>query len=137
MFTFLHYVWVHGICVQYRTIQNTSIGPYFNENPDGGIYPIQFCTEKYLKGIIFGFNESFVFDSNTESQCIDIPLTAQTEFSSRAFLNTNNSTLSFITLLQADLKFTLKTVRFQDLGPLKSPDCFDFDIVVCHVWHLI
>lgn len=91
---------------------------------------MQFCVEKYVNGVIFGFNESYVFDSEIENKCIEIE--SAKNFSSQKYFDAHNFTVSFDSLLEAHLLFTLKTVRFRDLGPLKSPDCYRFDIDVSY-----
>lgn len=98
---------------------------------------MQFCVEKYVNGIIFGFNESYVFDSEIENKCIEIATSRN--FSSKNFFQTSNFTSEhfFDSLLEAHLLFTLKTVRFRDLGPLKSPDCYRFDIDVRKMFTII
>ncbi|ODM90942.1 Mucolipin-3 [Orchesella cincta] len=115
----------------YANIEDLAIGSYFYGNPDGTIAPVQFCQTNYATGVIFGFNESYIFDSTTEKKCVDIPsaiLDAAYNFSSEKFFQDQNIPISFDSLLDAHVMFTLKTVRFRDLGPLKSPDCFQFDI---------
>lgn len=116
------------VSVQYDKIEELAIGPYFYTNSDGTVSPGQFCVEKYVNGVIFGFNESYVFDSETENKCINI--IPSENFSSEKYFSSNNFSISFDSLLEAHLKFALKTIRFRDLGPLKSPDCFRFDIDV-------
>ncbi|CAL8109821.1 unnamed protein product [Orchesella dallaii] len=115
----------------YANIRELAIGPYFYENTNGTIAPMHFCQQKYINGVIYGFNESYIFDSETETKCIDIPaasLSPAINFSSHNFFQDQNYSISFDNLLEAHLLFTLKTVRFRDLGPLKSPDCFRFDM---------
>jgi len=116
---------------KYADIEDLAIGSYFYENPDGTTAPVRFCQEKYVNGIIFGFNESYIFDSATETKCLDIMGSALNEnFSSVQFFKENNFNISFDTMLEAHLQFGLKTVRFRDLGLLKSPDCFQFNVDV-------
>ncbi|ODN02679.1 Mucolipin-3 [Orchesella cincta] len=125
------YKYVNFAVNAYANIGELAIGPYFYENTDGSVAPMHFCQQKYVNGVIFGFNESYVFDSETETKCIDITaasLSPPANFSSKQYFQDQNFTISFDNLLEAHLRFTLKTVRFRDLGPLKSPDCFRFDL---------
>lgn len=121
------------IFFQYSRIEALAIGPYFYPTPDNDVAGMRWCVERYTSGVIFGFNESYAFDSTTEESCVTIPpeeLGPPQNFSSEAWLAGANASISFDSLLEAHLSFVLKTVRFRDLGPFKSPDCFQFDIDV-------
>ena len=95
---------------------------------------MEFCVEQYAMGVIFGFNESYAFDSEITQSCIKITVDAlgssKGSFSIKDYLAQHNFTISFEATIIVELKFSLKTIRFRDVGPLKSPDCFRFDIVV-------
>ncbi|CAL8068843.1 unnamed protein product [Orchesella dallaii] len=115
----------------YANIRDRSIGPYFYNNSDGTVASLNFCQEKYDTGEIFGFNESYIFNGLTETECVEIPADAMSppkNFSSQQFFQDQSYIISFQSLLEAHIRFTLKTVRFRDLGPLKSPDCFHFEV---------
>ncbi len=126
--------------LQYSMIEELAIGPYFYPTHNNTLAPLTFCVVAYSSGVIWGFNESYTFNSASLTTCHTIPpkdispsndpLGKGPPFSSEAWLAENNASLSFDSLLEATLSFTLKTVRFRDLGPFKSPDCFQFDIQV-------
>ena len=118
--------------LQYSKVEELAIGPYFFDSSDGTVAPIHFCTDSYESAVIFGSNESYVFDSNTDENCVEIGPSDITSgnFSMEAFLAKNNASVSFSRLLEAELRFNLKTIRFHLYGPLKSPDCYRFNISV-------
>lgn len=87
--------------------------------------------EHYKSGTIFGFNESYIFDSETQENCYNIQLNKTDEdFSSRQYFKEKNISISFSSLLEVQIKFGLKSIRFRDVGPLRNPDCFRFDVEV-------
>ncbi|OXA38531.1 mucolipin-3 isoform X2 [Folsomia candida] len=115
----------------YSAIEELAIGPYFYPTKNNTVAPMKLCIERYSNGVIFGFNESYVYDGLTENSCITLPpsvISTGEKFSLEEFLAKYNASISFDSLLEGHLTFVLKTVRFRDLGPFKSPDCFQFDI---------
>jgi len=93
------------------------------------VFPIRVTVEEYVAAGIVPENDSYVFDTTTIQRTIDIPV-EEGPFSTHTFFDTHNFSINFVTLLEFSMKFSLKTIRFRDLGPLKSPDCFSFEIVV-------
>lgn len=51
-------------------------------------------------------------------------------FSIKDYLNKQNKTIYFSSLLKAKLKFALKTVNFKVAGKYSPPDCYKFEIEV-------
>lgn len=49
-------------CQQYANLTN-AIGPYSYPTKDNSITPVVLCMENYKEGLIFGFNESYIFNS--------------------------------------------------------------------------
>lgn len=106
-----------------------AIGPYSYPNEDNSIAPIKLCLYQYRKGTIFGFNESYIFDSNVEVNCLLLDGNAS-EVGSEQFLADQSVPLSFSALVRATLEMSLKTVNFKAAGPLAAPDCYQFDITI-------
>ncbi|KAK5641988.1 hypothetical protein RI129_008155 [Pyrocoelia pectoralis] len=103
---------------------NDTIGPYSYPNENNTVTPLVLCLYKYKKGIIFGFNESYVFDSTIEEECFNITkeLRAAQYFEDEEF--------SFSAIIRAVLSFSIKTVNFKGAGPMTPPDCYRFDIAI-------
>lgn len=93
------------------------------------MFPLHMMVKEYVVATIEPGNDTYIFDTTTIEREIDIPIMEE-PFSSRIFLAEHNFSINFITLLECDIKFHLRTIRFRDLGPLKSPDCFSFEIFV-------
>ncbi|CAB3368158.1 Hypothetical predicted protein [Cloeon dipterum] len=114
----------------YANLTN-SIGPYYYPTIDNTITPMEFCMKNYKEGIIFGFNESYVFNSEIVESCVNLtfPVNA-TEFSSAEYLSKKNVSINFSALVSASLNFAIKTVNFRSAGPISPPDCYRFDIEI-------
>lgn len=104
---------------------NETVGPYSYTNEDNTMSEMEFCLSQYKEGIIFGFNESYVFDSTIEWSCLPYDPSQGTP---RSFLQ--KLQLNFSALVMFQLKFSIKTVNFKAAGPLTPPDCYRFDIVI-------
>ncbi|ODM90454.1 Mucolipin-3 [Orchesella cincta] len=111
----------------HTNVQEAAIGSYSYDTLDGVNASIKFCLDRYSNRKTLEFNKALEFNKGTNTSCINIS-GASPNFSSKEFFLNNNFTISFVNLLEAHLLFTLKTVRFRDLGPFKSPDCFRFDV---------
>lgn len=66
-------------------------------------------------------------------ECLNITITDDVKrngFSIKDYLQQNNMTILFSSLLKAKLKFALKTVNFRVAGKYSPPDCYKFEIQV-------
>lgn len=106
-----------------------AIGPYTYTQEDNTISPIQLCRFQFKEGDVFGFNESYVFNSEVDGICTNFTLAKEncSSFSSRAILK---ETIEFSSLLQATLSFGIKTVNLKSAGPITPPDCYWFNVSI-------
>lgn len=106
-----------------------AIGPYSYTREDDTISPVQLCLFRYKQGSVFGFNESYVFNSEVGETCFKFHPTRQScsNFSSRVSLN---ETIEFSSMLQATLSFGIKTVNLKSAGPITPPDCYWFNVTI-------
>lgn len=106
-----------------------TIGPYSYDSEDNKMFGMNLCLYTYKKGIIFGFNESYVFDSQIQEACYNI-----THDLRKGILNSKeyfkNIEINFSALVHATLNFAVKTVNFKAAGPITPPDCYRFDIQI-------
>lgn len=110
---------------------NNAIGSYSYTAEDNSIAPVRLCLYNYKQGIIFGFNESYVFDKQIEETCINITHQNYTEVSaSKLLLSLENISINFSALVRAHLLFAVKTVNFKAAGPMTPPDCYQFNIII-------
>ncbi|CAA9998037.1 unnamed protein product [Nesidiocoris tenuis] len=102
---------------------HSAIGSYsYNDEDNNYVYP-RFCNHHFKEGEIFGFNESYSFNSEIVTSCCDI--------TSFPFNGCNDSSpINFASLVKATLEFSLKTVNLKAAGPLSPPDCYRFDIQI-------
>lgn len=108
-----------------------AIGSYSYIAEDNSVGPVILCLFEYKEGIIFGFNESYVFNSEIIKTCMNISLeTFNTFKSSHYLLQHKNINVNFSALVRAHLKFALKTVNLKAAGPMTPPDCYQFDIKI-------
>nr|XP_003706369.1 PREDICTED: mucolipin-3-like [Megachile rotundata]XP_012147919.1 PREDICTED: mucolipin-3-like [Megachile rotundata] len=114
----------------YYNLSN-AIGSYSYTAENNAIGPAVLCLYQYKEGIIFGFNESYVFDKEIVKTCINITHQFYQQFTtSKNLLYTQNINVNFSALVRADLKFALKTVNLKAAGPMAPPDCYQFNIKI-------
>ncbi|EZA56523.1 hypothetical protein DMN91_001976 [Ooceraea biroi] len=108
-----------------------AIGSYSYIAEDNSIGPVTLCLYEYKEGVIFGFNESYVFDSEIVETCTNISLEAfSSSNSSQVLLHQKNINVNFSALVRAHLKFALKTVNLKAAGPMTPPDCYRFNVMI-------
>lgn len=94
---------------------------------------LTFCIHRFKEGKAFGFNESFVFDSNIVINCMELNISDNTKingYDSKAELKKLGQEIEFSSFLKAELKISLKTINFKAAGPISSPDCYLFNIAI-------
>ncbi|XP_072161713.1 mucolipin-3 isoform X1 [Bemisia tabaci] len=113
-----------------------AIGSYSYTSDDNTMTAPVLCFHHYKDGIIFGFNESYVFNSEIDTQCISVNISDAAakggEFSIINYLKDANIEVNFAALVKVELFFSLKTVNFRAAGPITPPDCYKFDIVISY-----
>ncbi|RZB40863.1 PKD channel and/or Ion trans domain containing protein, partial [Asbolus verrucosus] len=106
-----------------------AVGSYSYANEDNTMTDMILCISKYKKGIIFGFNESYIFDSEIVRTCLNISRNSTNQpLNSRQYLE--HLDISFSALVMATLEFSLKTVNFKTAGRISPPNCYRFDISI-------
>ncbi|XP_059623034.1 mucolipin-3-like [Phlebotomus argentipes] len=111
--------------------QNLSqaIGPYSYPNEDNTMAPMHLCLYRYKEGTIFGFNESYIFNSEIDTLCLNLTGNV-TDIGSEAYLASKDVVVSFSALVKATLEMSVKTVNFKAAGPIAPPDCYQFNIQI-------
>lgn len=108
---------------------NDTIGPYSYTNEDNTMSGMKLCLFQYKKGIIFGFNESYVFDAEIVETCYNITHDVNNgKLLSKEYFK--DLDINFSALVKATLNFAIKTVNFKAAGPITPPDCYRFDIEI-------
>lgn len=105
-----------------------AIGSYSYTNEDNSRPDMVFCLYSYKEGDIFGFNESYVFNSEIIETCKNLSQSGYSNFKANKFFEKNE--INFSALVRAELKFSLKTVNFKSAGRISPPNCYQFDIVI-------
>ncbi|XP_076244510.1 mucolipin-3 [Calliopsis andreniformis] len=114
----------------YYNLSN-AIGSYSYTAEDNSVDTVVLCLYQYKEGIIFGFNESYVFDKEIVKNCINITLQLYNQYTtSKRLLSERNINVNFSALVKAQLMFALKTVNLKAAGPMTPPDCYQFNIVI-------
>lgn len=106
-----------------------AIGSYSYPSEDNQVGPVELCMFKYKEGSVFGFNESYVFNSDIVENCWVFKLSPSvcSNFSSQNILN---DSIVFSALLQTKLTFGIKTVNLKSAGPITPPDCYFFNVSI-------
>nr|NVI71468.1 transient receptor potential cation channel, mucolipin ortholog [Cucujiformia] len=108
---------------------STAVGSYSYTNEDNSMSDMVFCVYSYKQGEIFGFNESYVFNSEIVKSCTNISHdVTQGSFSSESYLEPLD--IKFSALVKATLEFSVKTVNFKSAGRISPPNCYQFDITI-------
>lgn len=115
--------------IGYSNLSN-AIGPYFYDDENNKKKNPVFCQYNYKEGIIHGFNESYVFNSEIVETCINFTDTENQGFQSQQFLKVAGLEISFASLVRAELLFAIKTINFRAAGPITPPDCYRFDVKI-------
>nr|NVI71481.1 transient receptor potential cation channel, mucolipin ortholog [Cucujiformia] len=106
-----------------------AIGSYSYTNEDNTMSDMVLCLYSYKQGDIFGFNESYVFNSQIVKSCSNISHDInQGTFKSETYLEAHD--IKFSALVKATLDFSLKTVNFKAAGRISPPNCYQFDITI-------
>nr|MBE5724889.1 transient receptor potential cation channel, mucolipin ortholog [Cucujiformia] len=106
-----------------------AIGSYSYSNEGNIMSDMVLCLYSYKQGEIFGFNESYIFNSEIVKSCSNISHDVnQRRFSSKSYFETQD--IKFTALLKATLDFSLKTVNFRSAGRISPPNCYQFDITI-------
>lgn len=122
----------------YRTIDDAiagfsnlsrAIGSYSYATDDNSIGPVKFCISQYREGIVFGFNESFVFNPEIDITCNTLDHN-DTKNGILQYLNTQELQIQFSALVMTTVEFSIKTVNLKASGPISAPDCYQFDVQV-------
>lgn len=94
--------------------QNVSdaIGPYSYPNEENVMAPLKLCLYQYKQGVIFGFNESYIFNPDIIKNCMNLTGNV-TSMGSKDYLAGKDVIISFSALVKATLEFSLKTVNFK------------------------
>ncbi|XP_077297721.1 mucolipin-3-like [Arctopsyche grandis] len=111
----------------YSELSN-AIGMYSYNNEENKLVEPKLCLYRYKEGTIFGFNESYIFNSEIDETCVNI--TNASNSTSRGLLDSKNIVINFGTLVKATMTFAVKTVHFKIAGPITPPDCYRFDITI-------
>ncbi|XP_049806343.1 mucolipin-3-like isoform X1 [Schistocerca nitens] len=125
---FEFYLTIDYAIAGYTNLSN-AIGPYSYTEEDNSMPPPVLCICHYKEGTIFGFNESYVFNSEIEEVCINMKNTTK-PYSSEEYLKEKKVNINFSALVKATLKFSVKTINFKAAGPITPPDCYKFDIEI-------
>ncbi|KAJ8981380.1 hypothetical protein NQ317_002574 [Molorchus minor] len=110
---------------------NKAVGPYSYANEDNSMTDMILCLYQYKKGIIFGFNESYVFNNEVIQTCVNIsqsPINGLLD--SKRYMADKNIQINFSALVKAELLFSLKTVNFKAAGKITPPNCYRFDVSI-------
>nr|MBE5724909.1 transient receptor potential cation channel, mucolipin ortholog [Cucujiformia] len=112
----------------YSNISN-AVGSYSYTNEDNTMSDMVLCLYSYKQGDIFGFNESYIFNSEIVKSCYNISHHINPEnFKSKTYFE--DVDIKFSALVKATLDFSLKTVDFKSAGRISPPNCYQFDITI-------
>lgn len=105
-----------------------AMGPYSYSNEDNSMPDMVLCLSQYRKGIIFGFNESYIFDSELVESCMNLSQQVTHGLKAKRYLD--ELEINFSALVRATLSFSVKTVNFKAAGRISPPNCYIFDITI-------
>ncbi|CAK1586494.1 unnamed protein product [Parnassius mnemosyne] len=113
----------------YANLSN-AIGPYsYNDDNNKRPDPV-FCQYNYKQGTIYGFNESYEFNSEIIETCINFTMPDGELFQSKPYIENAGMDINFAALVRAKLMFSIKTINFRAAGPITPPECVRFDVEI-------
>lgn len=95
--------------------------------------PVKICLSQYREGIVFGFNESYVFNPEIDVSCQTLGAndTRPGTFKGiQDYLRSQSIYIQFSALVKTQVLFSIKTVNLKASGPISAPDCYQFDIEI-------
>lgn len=113
----------------YSNLTN-AIGQYSYNNEKNIMPDPIFCQYHFKKGIIYGFNESYEFNSDIVETCVNFTKQDTHKFDSKLLFKRAGLDISFSAMVKAKLMFSLKTINLRAAGPITPPDCYRFDIEI-------
>lgn len=106
-----------------------AIGPYSYATDNNTMGDITICLQYYREGIVFGFNESYIFNPEIDKKCLDFQLSDQGT-SIQDFLHKHETFIQFSALVKTTVEFDIKTVNLKASGPMSAPDCYNFHVTI-------
>lgn len=113
----------------YANLSN-AIGAYSYNDESNNMPDPTFCQSNYKQGNIYGFNESYEFNSVIVESCINFTRNDESDFRSEQFIKDAGLDINFSSLVRAKLNFSIKTINFRAAGPITPPDCYRFDVEI-------
>lgn len=107
-----------------------AVGSYSYANEQNNMTDMLFCIYHYKKGDIFGFNESYIFNSQIVHKCLNISESPNKGLKSAQYFAKHNLDINFDALVKAELIFSLKTVNLKAASRISTPNCFLFNIKI-------
>lgn len=124
---------VNFVLDRYNKTEKIAIGTYHFTLPNNTMEPIQLCKNFYEQGVIWAFNESYIFDSTQDTECFPmypVEINGTMKYDTHEYLEKVNKSINFDRLIKLWLKFSLKTIHLKSLSKVNLPDCYQFDIVI-------
>lgn len=113
----------------YTKLEN-AVGSYSYASENNVMPDMKFCLYHYKQGTIFGFNESYIFDSEIVENCVNISEAPNVSLKSEQYLSNHNIDVKFDALVRAELLFSIKTINLKAASRLSTPNCFIFNIKI-------
>ncbi|ESN91833.1 hypothetical protein HELRODRAFT_90253 [Helobdella robusta] len=120
---------VDFILNRYNETESIAIGNFSPAQENGTTPPVEMCVHKYKEGVIWAFNQTFIFDSRVIKDCFKVmpvfdPPSNLSVYNIEKFLESVNRTINFDSLIRITLHFNLNTVHLKSLHRSSDPDCF-------------
>lgn len=108
-----------------------AIGPYSYATKDNTMGPIEICLSQYREGTVFGFNESYIFNPEIDTNCLKLHKNDTEKGDVQEFLHRNEVYIQFSALVKTFVHFSIKTVNLKaGSGPMTAPDCYKFKVTI-------
>lgn len=107
-----------------------AIGPYSYATKDNSMGPIEICLSQYREGIIFGFNESYIFNPEIDTNCMRMHKNDTEQGNVQDFFHRHGVFLQFSALVKTTMHFNIKTINLKASGPMSAPDCYKFKVII-------
>ncbi|XP_054707102.1 mucolipin-3-like [Uloborus diversus] len=128
---------IDNIIRQFSKISSMSIAPYSYDSANGSLTSLFFCAKQY-NGELYPENSTIEIHDLPQEHCETIPPLYPANsplwdtFSLEDYLNQTDFSLNFRMLVNAQLRFKLRTVFIKSMTKLDVPECYQLHIIITY-----
>ncbi|XP_038067102.1 mucolipin-3-like isoform X1 [Patiria miniata] len=116
---------------KYSQLERIAVGTYeFETAQSRDIHNMTLCNRHFLNVNLS--NGKFDVNASTKTDCLTFEVSPDKNISMQQFLKDNDFTMSFDSMIQMQLKFSIRSLHIKDLAMFLNPDCVRFNITILY-----